>query len=193
MRRPRRSRSTWAAMTAALLGALAAGCGGGGGGGGAAPTNFNTAEFQANFGLGSINVLSTYSGGFTGTGQTIAVIDTGIDVDHPDLDANIAAASTDIVTSNSAFPAASGRARLGKCVASRGLRLREWGGDVCGPAGAAFPNWSRAWHRARLRAETRSRRRVSGQSDAALPTRPRRGRRTRDHCAVAVQDRVLTA
>ena len=103
MRRPRRSRSTWAAMTAALLGALAAGCGGGGGGGGAAPTNFNTAEFQANFGLGSINVLSTYSGGFTGTGQTIAVIDTGIDVDHPDLDANIAAASTDIVTSNSAF------------------------------------------------------------------------------------------
>ena len=86
-----------------------------------------------------------------------------------------------------------GRERLGKCVASRGLRLREWGGDVCGPAGAAFPNWSRAWHRARLRAETRSRRRVSGQSDAALPTRPRRGRRTRDHCAVAVQDRVLTA
>ena len=55
------------------------------------------------FGLGNINVLSTYDAGFTGTGQTIAVIDTGIDVDHPDLDANIAAASTDIVTGNPVF------------------------------------------------------------------------------------------
>lgn len=104
MRLPTRTHSAAVALMAIFLGPVLAGCGGGGGGGGgAAPTNFNTAEFQANFGLGSINVLSTYSGGFTGTGQTIAVIDTGIDVDHPDLDANIAAASTDIVTSNAAF------------------------------------------------------------------------------------------
>jgi hypothetical protein len=91
------------AAAATVLLALLTACGGGGGGGAPAPTNFNTAEFQANFGLGSINVLSTYDAGFTGTGQTIAVIDTGIDVDHPDLDANIAAASTDIVTGNPIF------------------------------------------------------------------------------------------
>ena len=93
-----------AAAAAVSLALVTTACGGGGGGGGGAPAiNFNTAEFQANFGLGNINVLSTYGAGFTGTGQTIAVIDTGIDVDHPDLDANIAAASTDIVTGNSAF------------------------------------------------------------------------------------------
>ena len=89
---------------------LAAACGGGGGGGGSigggstgGGSSFNTAEFQANFGLGNINVLSAYDAGFSGQGQTVAVIDTGIDVDHPDLDANIAAASTDIVTGNPIF------------------------------------------------------------------------------------------
>ena len=100
---PTAPRRLAAAAVFSLALATAACGGGGGGGGGSTTTNFNTAEFQANFGLGNINVLSTYDAGFTGTGQTIAVIDTGIDVDHPDLDANIAAASTDIVTANPIF------------------------------------------------------------------------------------------
>ena len=94
----------WVAATGCLLVGLGA-CGGGGGGGGSGTTTqgFNTAEFQFNYGLGNINALAVYGGGFSGAGQTIAIIDTGIDVDHPDLIANIAAASTDIVSGDPTF------------------------------------------------------------------------------------------
>ena len=52
-------------------------CGGSGGGG--STSAFNTAEFQANFGLASINALTAYDSSATGEGITVAVIDTGID------------------------------------------------------------------------------------------------------------------
>lgn len=83
----------------------------GGGGGGAvnnppsnnpppappAPDPFDTAEFRENWGLDAIGALKAYNDGHTGDGITIAVIDSGIDPDHPDLDGNLSAASTDII------------------------------------------------------------------------------------------------
>lgn len=91
------------AVTLFLLGFLAA-CGGGGGGGGdsggagGGPRTFDTAEYRANYGLDRMRLVSAYEAGYNGNGQIIAVIDTGIDVDHPDLDGNLDPRSRDIVT-----------------------------------------------------------------------------------------------
>lgn len=99
-----RTASTARALWVLLAAGLAA-CGGGGGGGGGGSggsgggaTTYDTAEFRANYGLGRMRLLSAYGAGYNGNGQTIAVIDTGIDVDHPDLDGNLDARSKDIVT-----------------------------------------------------------------------------------------------
>ena len=81
-----------------------AGCGGGGGGGdsgggsgSSGGTSPYTTEYLANYGLASISVLSANNAGYTGAGFTIAFIDTGIDVNHPDLDDNIDfSTSTDV-------------------------------------------------------------------------------------------------
>lgn len=74
--------------------------GGGGGGGGGVVNAFDTAEFRRSYGLGNINVLSSYNAGYTGAGQTVAIIDTGIDLNHNDLNANISANSIDIVVNS---------------------------------------------------------------------------------------------
>lgn len=58
-----------------------------GGGGG------STSEFGANYGLAAISAQSAYGIPITGAGVTVAVIDSGIDTDHPDLDAQINADS----------------------------------------------------------------------------------------------------
>lgn len=52
---------------------------------GASISSFETPEYLANYGLGSINASTAYSRNFTGAGVTIAVIDAGFDIDHPDL------------------------------------------------------------------------------------------------------------
>jgi len=44
------------------------------------------------------NVYSAWQSGATGEGVTVAVIDSGIDLDHPDLSVNISPLSTDINT-----------------------------------------------------------------------------------------------
>ena len=86
------------------LGLSLAACGGGGGsgegGGGGSGNPFVTAEFRANYGLANIRAANAYEAGWEGTGQTIAVIDTGVDVDHPDLDGKILPQSTDIAAGN---------------------------------------------------------------------------------------------
>ncbi|MEC7487966.1 MAG: S8 family serine peptidase, partial [Pseudomonadota bacterium] len=56
--------------------------GGGGGGSGYTSTTTN---------LKLINANTAHSRGWTGSGVTVAVVDTGVDTDHPDLDANIVA------------------------------------------------------------------------------------------------------
>ncbi len=82
------------------------GCGGGGGssgnGGANTATNFNTTEFQANFGLATIGALTAYDNSGTGEGITVAVVDTGIDVNNSEFTGAISPASIDIITNSSA-------------------------------------------------------------------------------------------
>lgn len=83
-------------------------CGGGGGSGGsgaltvpvttpATPAvNYNTAEYRASYGLGSIKAIAAYDAGLSGRGITVAVLDSGVDLGHADLNANISSASIGI-------------------------------------------------------------------------------------------------
>lgn len=96
----RQNKSLFLVLTALAL----SGCGGGSGGTGGTlsnpappapppPPNYDTAEYRANYGLGAINALAAYEDGLSGNGVIVAVIDTGVDLDHPDLDGNINPAS----------------------------------------------------------------------------------------------------
>lgn len=100
-----------------LLGAsmLLAACGGNGGGSGSGiasapppappppapppppPVNFDTAEFQRQFGLDDINALAAYDEGADGSGVIVSIIDTGIDVDNPEFAGRIHPDSADLV------------------------------------------------------------------------------------------------
>jgi subtilisin family serine protease len=88
---------------------LAAGCTGGGGGSGSGSTSrhgpgfFETGEYFANAGLDVLGASSAYAAGGTGDGILVGVIDTGIDVDHPEFAGVIDSDSTDIVTGNALF------------------------------------------------------------------------------------------
>ncbi len=105
---------------ASFLFTLAA-CGGGGGGGGGLPTpgplgseqpasNFtSTGDYDpcitamgggtyCNYGLGQIGAADVYAKGADGDGVVVAVIDSGIDTAHVELDTRISADSTDIVS-----------------------------------------------------------------------------------------------
>lgn len=94
-----------AALSLALVGCTSAGSAGGSSSGRSGPAplapaqpaaNFLTAEFNANYGLGLINAEDVYARGAYGDGVVVAVIDTGIDTTHPDLDANISGLSRDL-------------------------------------------------------------------------------------------------
>ncbi|MFQ5534623.1 MAG: S8 family serine peptidase, partial [Sphingomonadales bacterium] len=50
--------------------------------------------------MNGINALPAYDDGLSGQGVTVAVVDTGIDIDNIDLIANIDARSTNIATGN---------------------------------------------------------------------------------------------
>jgi hypothetical protein len=54
---------------------------------------------MANYGLAAINASAAFSKGGTGQGITVAVIDTGVFANPPDLGGAISPASTDIITS----------------------------------------------------------------------------------------------
>lgn len=78
-------------------------CSGGGGSAELAavsPESFETAEYDASDGLAAIHASAAYAGGGTGQGVRIAIIDTGIDVDHPEFSGAIDPASTDIISGN---------------------------------------------------------------------------------------------
>ncbi|WP_420429122.1 S8 family peptidase [Kordiimonas sp.] len=87
------------------LGLSVAACGGGGSAMVAPPTpstpeppqapSYNTTEYRENPGLGEIGALAAYDEGLTGAGVTVALMDSGVDVLHPDLDANIHPESKD--------------------------------------------------------------------------------------------------
>ena len=72
------------------------------GGGGTSTTStplvasdYETSEYNAQYGLASINASTAYADGYSGSDVTVAVIDTGVDTDHPDLDGNIASGGYD--------------------------------------------------------------------------------------------------
>jgi len=107
-----RSSAGWCAAIACLL--LAA-CGGGGGGSGGTVTTVgtpdpdvltpptstpvNTSEAAANYGVAQIGADTAYAAGARGKGVKVAVIDSGISLDHPEFAGRIdRAASIDIVT-----------------------------------------------------------------------------------------------
>lgn len=121
---PARRGLTTALLTACLLTLAACGGGGGGGlvadGGGAttdagtestggetttalSPSDFETAEYRENYGLGLINASHAYAVQRTGDGVVVAVIDSGIDLNHPDLVNQIDPASTDIIATRDAL------------------------------------------------------------------------------------------
>lgn len=58
------------------------------------PSDFNTTEFRRNYGLAQINAIPAYEAGATGNGVIVGVVDTGIDIDHPELIGRIHSAST---------------------------------------------------------------------------------------------------
>ncbi len=89
--------------------AVAAGGGGGGGGddGGGAPApppvtpgdpdDFETSEYDAQFGLGSVNASDAYARGLSGNGVVVAVIDSGVDINHPEFAGRIASGGFDFI------------------------------------------------------------------------------------------------
>ena len=138
------------------LGGLGA-CGGGGGGaasvGSLPPSSFETQEYSASYGLGAIHASSAYAGGATGQSVTVAVIDTGIDVDHPEFANAIHPDSIDIVTGGPTFDDADGHGTAvagvigarrngalshGVAYQSQLLVVRADALSSCGPAGCAF-------------------------------------------------------
>jgi len=104
-----------ASLTLTLLAACNGGGGeaGGGGGGGSTSPPINSGgpwvaytppmappgtdpETLGMGGLVMVNALSAYGEGLTGAGETIAIVDTGIDTDHGDFAGRISSASIDI-------------------------------------------------------------------------------------------------
>ena len=66
------------------------------------PIDYNTVEYRKNYGLSQMKAIVAYNNGATGQGITVAVIDSGIDTDHPQIMANIHADSTNIATGKKA-------------------------------------------------------------------------------------------
>ncbi len=95
------------------------------------PSDFRTQEFRSNYGLGQIGAEYAYIEGATGQGVTVAVIDSGIDIDNPEFTGRIDPASKDILTSRGSLNDVDGHGTLvsGIIAANR---------DAAGMHGVAF-------------------------------------------------------
>jgi len=116
---PLRARPVTAVALSLALTTPLAGCGGGGGGGGgseplalssiparapapapvfqprAGAAPIETAEYGRQIGLATINAAGAYARGATGHGETVAVVDTGLDLAHHDLTGRLAGTGWD--------------------------------------------------------------------------------------------------
>ncbi|GJD61870.1 S8 family serine peptidase [Methylobacterium frigidaeris] len=60
---------------------------------GLSAVDFETPEYKLQYGLPSMNAAAAYARGFTGAGETVAVVDSGIDANHPKFDGRISGLS----------------------------------------------------------------------------------------------------
>ena len=67
-------------------------------------TNFDTAEFRRSDGPGFHGAVSAWEEGFTGDGEIIAIIDTGLDTDSPEFVGRVNSNSTDIESNRGVDP-----------------------------------------------------------------------------------------
>jgi hypothetical protein len=65
------------------------------------PTQFNTSEFRRSDGPRQHNAATAWGSGWTGQGVTIAVVDTGIDIDSPEFSGRISPDSRDMFSASS--------------------------------------------------------------------------------------------
>ena len=70
-----------------------------------APSGFNTAEYRRSDGPAQHGAITAWDAGQTGAGQTIAIVDTGIDADSPEFAGRILAASRDVTNSGRSIDA----------------------------------------------------------------------------------------
>ena len=69
------------------------------------PSAFNTSEFRRSDGPLQHNAASAWNAGWAGQGVTIAVVDTGIDIDSPEFAGRLANASKDMFSSRGSLNA----------------------------------------------------------------------------------------
>jgi len=62
-------------------------------------SNFNTAEFRRSDGPGFHHAVTAWNAGITGSGATIAIIDTGIDIANPEFAGRVSTSSADVAGS----------------------------------------------------------------------------------------------
>ncbi len=113
------SSKAWLAGLAGL-GLMGGGGSGGDGGGGSSwpsnPSDYETTEYNAQYGLGNINASSAYARGYTGSGITVSVLDNTFDTDHPNL----------VGVFNTGYNAATGGTDVtctGTCTSSHGTHV----------------------------------------------------------------------
>ena len=70
-----------------------------------APSPFNTAEYRRSDGPEQHGAITAWTAGRTGAGQTIAIVDTGIDASSPEFVGRILPASRDVTTGGRAIQA----------------------------------------------------------------------------------------
>ena len=65
---------------------------------------WETAEYNANYGLGAINASTAYARGFTGDGVPVSLLDLPFDTNHADLQANLTTAYDIALDGDSMYP-----------------------------------------------------------------------------------------